>query len=267
MGHTRLGKLPKTQNWDAVVASLFGEADPAKTDFGFEIARVAFATLDAAQRALEGVKPDEALGDIFFLLTRLALSGRKVGWLTYLRENGIDLPDDCGPLDLRIAFGDAIDRRLREAGLASDVAEMAHLAAGEALTAFMESEPGDLFSGNKDQLQAVLRRMAGKKGFGRLARNFFGGFVARFLNFYLSRTVRTDLGASGLDQVGDVTRFNESLRLHCQQSARIVEIFAAEWLSKTEYQQGVDRRNASAFVAIALRKLRDEMADQAGLNA
>src|SRR5262249_19116033 len=68
-----------------------------------------------------------------------------------------------------------------------------------------------------------------KKGFGELGQRFFGTFVARFLNFYLSRVTAATLGSRGLRDLADLTEFNRSLRMHCNQSARIVRDFCGEW--------------------------------------
>ena len=58
--------------------------------------------------------------------------------------------------------------------------------------------------------------------------------------------------------LGDVAEFNEALRTHCDQSARIVRDFCGEWYSKTAYKQGIDVENTSRFLAVAVNKLRSE---------
>jgi hypothetical protein len=60
----------------------------------------------------------------------------------------------------------------------------------------------------------------------------------------------------------DVAEFNNALRAHCDQSARIVRDFCGEWYSKTEYEKGIDLENTSRFVAVALKKLRSELEQQ-----
>jgi hypothetical protein len=86
--------------------------------------------------------------------------------------------------------------------------------------------------------------------------------MARFLNFYLSRVTAAGLGSPRLRDVGDIALFNEALRLHCDQSARIVRDFCGEWYSKTTYQEGIDLERTSRFLAVVWRKLRDELEQQ-----
>jgi hypothetical protein len=70
------------------------------------------------------------------------------------------------------------------------------------------------------------------------------------------------LGSPRLRDLGDVAQFNDALRTHCDQSARIVRDFCGEWYSKTEYQEGIDLRNTSRFLAVAVKKLRAELGEQ-----
>ena len=81
--------------------------------------------------------------------------------------------------------------------------------------------------------------------------------MTRFLNFYLSRVTAGQLGGAE-----NLSRFNEALATHCNQSARIVRDFCGEWYSKTEFQQGIDLENSSRFLAVALQKLKAELGQQ-----
>ena len=95
-----------------------------------------------------------------------------------------------------------------------------------------------------------------------LGQKFFGIFIARFLNFYLSRVTASAVNGPNISQVGDIYSFNEALRLHCEQSARIVRDYCGEWCSKTEYLTGINLQNTSGFIAIALKKLQAELQRQ-----
>jgi hypothetical protein len=98
-------------------------------------------------------------------------------------------------------------------------------------------------------------------GFGDLGQRFFGRFVARFLNFYLSRVTSANLGSPRLRDLGDVAQFNHALRVHCDQSALIVRDFCGEWFSKTVYREGI-LNNTSKFLAVAFKKPRSELGRQ-----
>src|SRR6202008_1785632 len=103
-----------------------------------------------------------------------------------------------------------------------------------------------------DALQDAVRKLSTKAGFARLGQRFFGYFMSRFLNFYLTRVTAGQVGNPGLENVGHLSHFNEALDLHCNQSARIVHDFCGEWYSRTEFKHGIDLANTSGFMAVAL---------------
>ncbi len=119
-----------------------------------------------------------------------------------------------------------------------------------------------LFGSGRDELRAAIRELSSKKGFSDLGQKFFGRFLACFLNFHLSRITAAQLGGERLQQVGDLSLFNEVLRSHCEQSARIVRDFCGEWYSKTEFHEGINLDNTSRFMAVALKKIQAELKRQ-----
>ena len=141
---------------------------------------------------------------------------------------------------------------------------MAQQSVGEALMSLADTRTANLFGGSNDEVRKAIRTLSTQKGFGELGQRLFGCFVARFLNFYLSRATATALGGPRLPDLADIAEFNEALRTHCDQSARIVRDFCGEWYSKTAYQEGIDLENASRFLAIAVRKLSSELEQQGG---
>ena len=99
-----------------------------------------------------------------------------------------------------------------------------------------------------------------------MGQRFFGRFVARFLNFHLSRATAAGLGAPRLQNLGYIGEFNEALTTHCEESARIVRDFCGDWYSKTEYERGIDLAKSSRFLAVAVKKLRNELQHQGSIS-
>ncbi len=139
---------------------------------------------------------------------------------------------------------------------------MAQQSAGEALLNLAGLQTANLFSGSRADAKAAIRSLSTQKGFGKLGQKFFGRFVARFLNFYLSRATAATLGSARVQNLGDIAEFNKALELHCQESARIVKDFCGDWYSKTEYEKGIELSDASKFVAVAVKKLGKELKQQ-----
>lgn len=269
MGHTRLGVLPKTQSWSAVVASLAGRQRRSEGGSGGagvldqrEIARLADKTLDAARGGLERAKDDPGLQYTVFLLSQVALASRQEDWEKRLADLGLRLSDDATLFDLTVEFQAAVDDWLGERNYRSDFSEMAQRAAGEALVALTSPRAHTLFGDSGENLRLAVRAFSTRKGFSDLGEAFFGRFMAGFLNFYLSRVAADRLGHGPLHQVGDLTAFNKLLLAHCEQSAHIVRDFSGQWYSKTEFESGISLDNTGGFVAVALAKLQDELRQQ-----
>lgn len=258
MGHQRLGSIPKTQKWNAVVSGVMQGTGLAREDVG----EIAALTLDAAGPALENAVGDIGLRHTFYLLTQIVIASRKEDWLQQLADAGIRLSSESSIFDLTSELQLAVDDYVSEHGYATDISEMAQSAAGEALASLASDNSVSLFGNDGQSLKIAIRDLSTTKGFSRLGQVFFGRFAERFLNFYLSRITAREVGSERLSDVAEVSRFNDALKLHCEQTARIARDFCGQWYSKTEYLEGINHHNTSRFMAIALRKLSRELAKQ-----
>ncbi len=264
MGHQRLGEIPKSRKWSAVVAAVAGEATAAVTPdvLSRVVVDIADLTLDAAKVGLQRATEDAGLRFTFYLLTQIVLAAREPDWQQRLGSLGIHLSNDSSLFDFTAELQNVLDRYLALHGRTTDISEMAQQASGQAIAELAGPDATTLFGSGPAELQAALRKLSTKAGFARLGQRFFGCFMSRFLNFYLSRITAGQLGRARLGQVGDLSHFNEALEHHCDQSARIVHDFCGEWYSKTEFQHGIDLENTSRFMAVALKKLQEELAKQ-----
>ena len=266
LGHTRLGPLPKSRSWNQVVEALTGSSlrQFAVSSSASRVNVIAAKTLKAARTTLGRASYDPGVRYTFYLLTQLVLASRNPDWRTELDQYGISLSDQSSIFDLTARVQGAIDRYVGGTSLgATDLSEMAQQAAGEALTSLLAAHtPGIFGDADSEDLKNALRSLSTKKGFGQLGQKFFARFVARFLNFHLSRATAAGLGTPRLQNLGQIGEFNDALATHCEESARIVRDFCGDWYSKTEYEQGIDLANSSRFLAIAVKKLRSELQHQ-----
>ena len=266
LGHTRLGPLPKSRSWNQVVETLTGSRlrEFPVSSSASRVNTIAAQTLKAARTTLAKASDDAGVRYTFYLLTQLVLASRHPDWRVALNEHAIVLSDQSSVFDLTSEMQGAIDRYVGGTAVgATDLSEMAQQAAGEALTGLLAAHtPGMFGDADSKDLMNALRALSTKKGFGQLGQRFFARFVARFLNFHLSRATAAGLGAPRLQNLGDIGEFNEALITHCEESARIVRDFCGDWYSKTEFEQGIDLANSSRFLAIAVKKLRSELQHQ-----
>ena len=264
MGHQRLGDIPKTQRWNAVVAAV---AAGSGGGGGFaalaqSVGDIADRTLEAAEAGLERAIDDSGLRFTFYLLTQIVLAAREADWQAELRQVGIDIDDSASLFDFTDAVQETIETHVRRHGGPTDICEIAQQAAGQALTELAGPNAVTLFGSGSAEAQDAVRKLSTKAGFARLGQRFFGCFTARFLNFYLSRITAGQVGKQSLDHSGELSRFNDALLTHCNQSAHIVHDFCGEWYSKTEFQKGISLENTSGFMAVAVRKLQAELRRQ-----
>ena len=264
MGHYRLGIIPKSRKWTAVVAQVAGSVGEGATTATLDedVQQIAASTLDAAQQGLEKAVNDAGLRHTFFLLTQVVLAAREKDWQERLGHHGIKLTEQSTTFDLICQVQHAVDAHLAGKRFSTDISEMAQRAAGESLAALAEPRTASLFGEGDGGLQATLRELSTKAGFARLGQKFFGRFLTRYLNFFLSRVTAGHAGSPRLQQIGDLTRFNDALALHCEQSALVVRTFCGDWYSKTQFQEGITSQNSARFMAVALAKLKAELAQQ-----
>jgi hypothetical protein len=264
MGHQRLGDIPKTQRWNTVVEMVTGGggASSGAVGIAIDVPQVAAEALVAAEAGLDATVNDYGLRFTFYLLTQIVLSAREMDWQAGLAEQGIKLAPDSSLFDLTSEVQRTIDERVCRHGRATTISEMAQQAAGEAIASLAGPAAVTLFGSGREELQEAIRQLSTKAGFAKLGQKFFGCFMARFLNFYLSRLTASQVGGSRLPDMANLSEFNEVLRTHCHQSARIVHDFCGEWYAKTEFQKGIDLNNTSGFMAVVVRKLQAELRKQ-----
>ena len=228
------------------------------------VSSIAAQTINAARFTLARASYDPGVRYAFYLLAQLATASRQADWRIALNEFQITLPEHSSVFDLTAELQSAIDRYVSQtAEGATDLSEMAQQAIGETLANLLDSGTPSLFSGtDSGALKSAVRGLSTKRGFARLGQTFFANFIARFLNFHLSRATASGLGTPRLRDIGDIGEFNKALAAHCEQSARIVRDFCGDWYSKTQYEQGIDLANSSRFLAVAVKKLRSELQQQ-----
>jgi hypothetical protein len=246
-----LQNVPRSQKWTAVVEEVLDGSGLLSED----APRVAAAVLEAAGAALMAARDDAGLRYTFYLLTQVALAAREPDWHKRLAAVGIPVDDRASVFELTAGLQAAVDDYVDRHGRVTDAGEMAQQAAGEALASLTEASTNGLFGTGGEQLRSAVRQLSTESGFAALGQRFFGRFLSRFLSFYLSRITADKVGSERLGSISEVTRFDDALARHCDQSALVVREFCRDWYSKTEYTEQINPGNTSRFMAYALEKL------------
>jgi hypothetical protein len=251
MGHVRLGRLPNTRAWTAVVNLL---------DAGGDTGRIAAATISAAENSLAEAASDPAVRNAFWLLTQLPLAARSPDFLARLQELEVDIGPEPTLLTLTAGVDEAISTVVRKSRSKTDLGEMARLAVAETLTRTLLNELPGLLGSDVTDLRVALGRFSAPDRFSKLSRQFFASLLNRNLEYFISRSIADSIGPGrGFKSIGEHKNFRRALEQHCYEAARIVEVFSSDWYSKTIWQGGITPAKVSGFIHVAFKKLRDEL--------
>ena len=252
MGHIRLGTLPRTRQWIQVLDLIGGGA-------GTPV--VAAATMDASERGLISAAKDPGLVYTVWLLTQVPLAARSKDFVARLRKLGLKVSDSPSLLEVVGAFTGAVDAHLRRTGGRTDLGEMAQMAASESLAALGTPANASLFETTAADVQQTIKSFSTTKQFSTLAGEFFTRLSRKYLTYFLSRELSNYVGGDGrFSNIDRHAEFNQGLDLYCRQASRIIEEFSGGWFSKGNFEGGITQAKAAAFVHIALKKLRAELA-------
>ena len=253
VGHIRLGRLPKTLRWQAVIGLLESVPD--------DVPAIARATVVAADTRLRELARDPSLVHCFWLLTRLAAASREPDFPAALGAFGLT-PSGETALAFVAHVSDRVRGDLARYPESGPFSELASLALRRALSETIGQHGRSLFGSSLEDVQHAFRSHSTPARFGDLAQRFFGDFLARTLRFFIDRELSNHVGADHALSGIDASRtFTTELDVYTRQSARIMEEFAASWYSKHNWEAHgqISREEAQGFVAIALRKLRMEL--------
>lgn len=260
MGHIRLGEIPKSRKWDAIlemVVSQAGDELPAS------VPDVAAQTLEASASALTDEKSNRAISYAMYVLIQLAIGATKGDLEQRLGPLGRKAATASNVMDLTVAFHEALDSYADATESRTDLFEIAQRAAGEALVRTTAETTSVLFRSEEGDFAELLRSAGTKHGFGALSQRFFARLLHGHLNFYLSRltpeTVRV-----GNAKIANLTEFQRRMEQHCTESSVIVRDFSADWYSKAVYENRTDHSSVQGFVAHAMDKLGAELQRQRG---
>jgi hypothetical protein len=101
VGHTRLGKLPKTQKWQDLVSIIAGSRiSGGELTAASYLEAIAAQTLEASSQGLDNAKHDSGVLYAFYLLTQVTLASRSTNWEEALALHHIRLSNDSTLFDL-----------------------------------------------------------------------------------------------------------------------------------------------------------------------
>ena len=253
MGHERVGALPRTKRWVAVVDGIASAAD-----VDGDVQELANATLRNVRLQLRAVPGDTGVVAAFQFLLGLALSTSTGVDADTLGDFAVDLSTNPSPLSLANALG----RHVADNRQSAEYAELARKAAVDAIAQWTERQTRQLsFTGEHEQASEVWRRASDGRGFCEVARLFFGKFVERYLTYFIGREASSRV-ASTEARERLATRLQEhvdGVSHHAFETARITQSFAAGWFNLHTREGMPSAEEISGFIAHSMGKLHEEL--------
>ncbi len=259
MGHQRLGSIPRTRQWEQVIALV---------ESGGHVSSVAAASIRAVEQGLAHAWDDVGLRESLWRLACLPLLAQDHICPSGLsRALGIQLSNHR-LMGLAAAYVEAVDCALSNNQGRTDLGELAQITGVETL--FRALSPGvtSLFDSTPEALKEALAALATPVQFGKLARRYFARLIYRILDYFLSRVLSEKVGEDQrFRTLAEQGAFMDALDIHCDQASIIVEQFCGEWWGKTLHEQGeIPKEEIPSLAHGAKEKLLKELKEGAGTH-
>lgn len=254
MGHERVGFLPKTKKWNAIVSGIGDfSSDPDA------IAEIAAATTKNVRSRFKVIGSDEGVVSAFKYLVLLSFATKQENSIDFLHEKGIPLKKDFDFFDLGITAKQYLEKHLQ----AKEYSTLASQSLMDTISDWFqknESQQTTLFNTPDNPLEKWKKASTGE-GFCELSRSFFSNFTRRYLEYFLEREA-----AWSLKNVEERKHFKEKLEglvsdvsLHAFETAKITESFSAGWFNKNVKDKIPSDKKIQGFVDYAFKKINSEL--------
>ena len=260
MGHSRIGTLPVTKPWNAVVNLIADGAD---------VPAVAEATLKAAERAFAWIQEDVGFQEAANLMVQIGLVASGRDGAKKLAALGLKLSENTSVAEVAMVVGAELERRISHQRQHSDIGEIAGKALISAVIGQLKGKLSTLLDPTPAEVAGVLKKTSQPEGFGEFARSFFSRMTSESLDYFLSKTLTTKLGEGQRFATNNqIAEFMTAMKTHCEETSIIAQEFSGDWFSKHRYEGGgeITREEIGGFAWYAMQKMRAEMAIRASRN-
>lgn len=254
MGHERVGALPKTKPWRAVVGQI-ASFTPANSN----ISDIAKQTLKNVRHRFDSIETDSGVLSSFEFLVLLSFGSKEKSLTKYMESKGIHLAENATPLQLSKELSKWVNRHKGS----SEYSAFAQGAAVDAVSEWYkqnDSSQTNLFFSTKEPSD-VWRKSANGSGFCELSRLYFSKFTERYLKYFLEReassTITTIDGRDGFDK--EIRTHLNDISKHAFETSKITQSFAAGWFNNQLKRGAPSKKSIQSFLTIAFGKMKSEL--------
>jgi hypothetical protein len=258
MGHERVGSLPKSKRWIALVnqmGALYRSGEP--------ISGIAVQTLNNVRTRYEALSKDEAVKAVFTFMVAFARACSSSKPSEQLQDCGIRVNENSTLLSVLKSLKDALPTH----ETTSEYGQLAVAAAADAMGQWHRQHTTQqlaLFQPSSESFES-WRALGNGAGFCELSRLYFGKLTERYLNYFLDRAA-----SASFPSLEQRERFHHDMEAHVDdvskhafETAKITQSFAAGWFNKNVHQRPPGPHDIEGFLSLAFGKLRDELRREA----
>lgn len=256
MGHERIGFLPHTKQWKAIIdqLALFGGGSVS-------IAQIANETLDAVKKTYEIMSFDESVIKALSFLATLSYSANLENQRDFLNDKGYIVDPQMSLFSLMESAQEYITT---DSG-SLEINKLAKDAAMQAVIDYQDRHKTEQLSLFSEQPDNVWSRAGTGAAFCELSRTFFASFTERQIKYYIDRAA-----ASSIDNYDTLQAFNRQLSEqskaiaeHTFEISKLVQSFSAGWFNKNAVHSLPTEQQVRGFLSMSFGKLREEFRREA----
>lgn len=256
MGHERIGFLPHTKQWQAIVdqLSMYNGGDES-------VLKIADDTLKAIRKAYEAMPYDESVIKAISYLATLVFSANQEDQPAYLNDNGYMVDSQLSLFSLMTSAQEYITT---ETG-SLEINKIAKDAALQAVISYQQEHQTNQLMLFSDQPESVWKSAGNGAAFCELARTFFASFTDRQLKYYVERAAASKIGDYAALQSFTDTLSTQSQKIanHAFEITKIMQSFAAGWYNKNASSSLPDENKVRGFLQMSFGKMREEFRREA----
>ena len=251
MGHVRLGFLPHTRQWNAIIDQLSLYDNDANA-----VVVIADRTLDAVRKEFDGLQYDESVRKAIEYLATIVVSSRQNDQVRFLQENGYSVDENLSVFGLT----NSAKKLIQTENGSLETNKLARDAAIQAVMEYYEQHSDKQISLFQADNNPYKERGSGRE-FCELARYFFASFTEKQIRYYIDRAASSVIGDYDkyIHFSDTLTKQSMAITGHAFEISKIMQSFAAGWFNKHALDNIPSNDSVTDFLKISLGKVREEL--------
>lgn len=256
MGHERIGFLPKTKQWNAIVQQLSEYEGDMEA-----VVKIADDTLKCIRKTYEYMPFDESVTKAIKFLALISFSAKQIDQVSFLKENGCAIDNKLSLFSLVNCAKNYIDT---ENG-SLETNKIAKDSVLQAITTYQGDHSSQQLSLFGDQSNSVWKETGTGAAFCELARSFFAAFTDRQIKYYIERSAASEIDNYAALQAFStgISKQSDAISHHAFETSKIMQSFAAGWFNKHAVDSVPLDNKITDFLRTSFGKMREEFRREA----